>query len=133
MCGAEGKKNGVFVPVLLEDSGVKREWGKREEVELLGVANFGISFKLLASLPFLLSKEENSKKKMYLFWPAWGTTPFALEESESLHPQLQKPKTRKLLGEKFPDTFSQFLSYCWKSQEPSGEQRGYFCKWQNTC
>ena len=54
--------------------------------------------------------------------------PFALEESET---QLKKTKTPKLLGEKFPDTFSQFLSYCWKSQESFGEQQGYFCKWLN--
>lgn len=93
--------------MLLEDSRVKREWDRRKKIELLGVANFDISFKLLASLPFLLSKEESSKN--YLFWPAWSTAPFAPEESETLHPQLKKTKTPKLLGEKFHDTFSQLL------------------------
>lgn len=73
-----GKKLGLRTSAA---GGVKREWDERKEIELLGVANFDISFKPLASLPFLLSKEEYSKN--YLLWPAWSVAPFAIEERKT--------------------------------------------------
>lgn len=114
----------------MEASQVKRQWDKRKEIELLRVANFDVSFKLLASLP----KKKTQKKKKYLFWPAWSTAPFALGERETLHPQLQKnPKPQRYLVKSFLTQFLSFSVTAGRVRSPLGSSEDIFCKWQNTC
>lgn len=88
--------------------GSKESGIKEKKIKLLGVPDLGVSFKPFTPLPFLLAKEEKLKKND-LFWPAWSMAPFALEGRETLICSSKKINPPKLLGEKFPDTFSQLL------------------------
>lgn len=127
-CAGQRGKNWAFIP--MEASQVKRQWDKRKEIELLCVANFDVSFKLLASLP---KKKTQNKTPVFVLASLEHSSfcPRGKGNSSSAAPK--KPQAPKILGEKFPDPVSQFLSYCWKNQESFGKQRGCFLQVAKHC